>query len=105
MAGRGLKKQARAMREKTRSNDSQSISKDGEDYEMGLGKGEILGTVNREVLCGRMETPGRKWKRLLTCSSQSRCFRETEKVCTAPPRGETVERPLRCPWGENCLRD
>lgn len=34
------------MREKNRSNDSQSISKDGEDYEMGLGKGEILGMVN-----------------------------------------------------------
>lgn len=34
------------MREKNRSNDSQSISKDGEDYEMGLGKGEILGMVS-----------------------------------------------------------
>lgn len=44
--GRGLKKQARAMREKNRSNDSRSISKDGEDYEMGLGKGEILGVVS-----------------------------------------------------------
>lgn len=41
------------MREKSRSNDSQfsdlrtgSVSKDGEDYEMELVKGEILDMVN-----------------------------------------------------------
>lgn len=92
------------MRGKNRSNDSQSVSKDGEDYEMGLGKGEILGVANPRGFVWQRGNAGEGAENGTNVLLSEQVLPGTE-VFIAPLRDETAERALRSQLGENCLRD
>lgn len=72
------------MRGKNRSNDSQSVSKDGEDYEMGLGKGEILGLANPRGFVWQRGNAGKGAENVIHVLLSGQVLSGTER-CSQPP--------------------